>query len=494
MNRLKYTTIVVVVAVVVIWGYYGFPVAHKRYLDQQQPQILSWLVMTTTWSTGNSIHDTTTTGYQLLIAEELPKLTKQTRVLLDQYNEDQDAKYLFDLVASLTDDGAYYTAIYLYQILLKEFPTQAQYPEYLTLLLNRGEYTPQFLVEYQHTVDTLATSGLITDQDQLFFTSFRTLISGDVDAFYNIVHQLSGSYAPIAGDLISNLTTYSQYKQAPRQYLWWLFASTLLRYGYYAPAIHLAQQSLKFTPDYVLGLQIMAYGHLMMHDRDISKSYLTQLMSIDASHLLTYQRLYGVASYWDNEYKDAIWYLTQVNDKIPNIELVRYIGLSYRSLYDYLHVTKTYRTILESQKSEAIDYFEFFDTYRRAVSYTTGMMMTGVINPIDEYDNFLLADYNTRCGITLTGELSYICDYGSALLMLFNGDVEGSVAIMTTIARNHPYDFVYGMIGDIYVIKNQVPTAQTYYQKAIESSYNGGYQRYLSNKIKTLTVNGTETN
>ena len=89
---------------------------------------------------------------------ELPKLTKQTRALLDQYNEDKDSKYLFDLVTSLTDDGAYYTAIYLYQILLKEFPQQAKYPAYLKLLLNRGEYTPQFLNEYQITINTLSLS------------------------------------------------------------------------------------------------------------------------------------------------------------------------------------------------------------------------------------------------------------------------------------------------------------------------------------------------
>jgi hypothetical protein len=50
------------------------------------------------------------------------------------------------------------------------------------------------------------------------------------------------------------------------------------------------------------------------------------------------------------------------------------------------------------------------------------------------------------------------------------------------------------MIGDLYVIKDQLPTAEVYYQKAIESSYNGWYQRYLSNKIKTLTVDGSETN
>jgi hypothetical protein len=169
---------------------------------------------------GDSIHDTSTDEYQSFIVTELPKLTKQTRVLLDLYNEDKDPKYLFDLVNSLTDDGAYYTAIYLYQILLHEFPDTAKYPAYLKLLLNRGEYTPQFLTEYQTTIDTLVASGMITDQDGLFFTSFRTLISGDVDTFYQTVHQLSGEYAPIASDLLANLTTYSAYKQAPKQYLW----------------------------------------------------------------------------------------------------------------------------------------------------------------------------------------------------------------------------------------------------------------------------------
>jgi len=99
----------------------------------------------------------------------------------------------------------------------------------------------------------------------------------------------------------------------------------LLRYGYYAPATHLAQQSLKFNPDYILGAQILAYANLMTHDWKASKIYLTKLMESDSQHLLTYQRLYGVASYRDQEPKDAVWYLSQVNDKIPNIEIVRYL-------------------------------------------------------------------------------------------------------------------------------------------------------------------------
>jgi len=158
--------------------------------------------------------------YRDTIARELPKLTKQTRALLDQYNLESDPKYLFNLVESLTDDGAYYTAIYLYQILLKQYPDTATYPTYLKLLLNRGAYTPQFLTQYQATINLLSSSGYINEQDTLFFTSFRTLISGDVDTFYQTVHQLTGDYAPIASDLLNNLNTYSEYKQAPQQYLW----------------------------------------------------------------------------------------------------------------------------------------------------------------------------------------------------------------------------------------------------------------------------------
>lgn len=496
MKRYLTYIIPIVVVTVMIGAYYGIPAWYHRYLTQQQPDILTWFVSSASWSTlsGSSIHNTATSDYQAMVSKELSKLTKQTRILLDLYNEDQEPKYLFDLVTSLTDDGAYYTAIYLYQILLQEFPQQATYPSYLKLLLNRGEYTPQFLTEYQTTINALVASGMITTQDALFFTSFRTLISGDVDTFYQTVHQLSGDYAPIASDLLANLTTYSAYKQAPQQYLWWLFASTLLRHGYYAPAIHLAQQSLKLNPDYTLGLQIMAYGRLMTHDWDNSKLYLKQLMTLDPVHLITYQRLYGVASYRDGEYRDAVQYLIQVQDKIPNIELLRYIGLSYRELQDFNHLATTYRTILDDEKIDSIDYFEFFDSYRRSVSYTSGMIMSDLVNPLDQYDNVLLADYIVSCTTTIVGRESYVCDYGRALQSLFTANLDQAMEQMVVIARDHPYDFVYGMIGDLYAIKDQAPTAQVYYRKAIESSYNGWYQRYLSNKIKSLTVDGSETN
>ena len=494
----RYLTVIVsaLVVIFIIWAYYGIPAWYDWYILRKQPNILTWFASNMSWSTlsGDSIHDTTTNQYQSAISKELPKLTKQTRALLDQYNKDKDTKYLFDLVTSLTDDGAYHTAIYLYQILLKEYPKQAKYPAYLKLLLNRGEYTPEFLTEYQTTINTLVASWVITTQDWLFFTSCRTLISGDVDTFYQIVHQLSGEYAPIASDLLANLTTYSAYKQAPQQYLRWLFASTLLRHGYYAPAIHLAQQSLKLNPDYTLGLQIMAYGRLMTHDWDSSKSYLTQLMVLDPVHLITYQRLYGIASYRDGEYRDTVQYLTQVQEKIPNIELLRYIGLSYRELQDFSHLATTYRMILNDKNIDSVDYFEFFDTYRRLVSYSSGMVMSDLINPLDQYDKILISDYIASCTTKIVDKQSYLCDYGRALQLLFTANLDQAMDQMVVIARDHPYDFVYGMIGDLYVIKDQIPTAQIYYRKAIESSYNGWYQNYLSNKIKSLTVDGSETN
>lgn len=497
-QQFKHTIILASIVLCMVAGYYGIPIAYDWYLTRWQNTVVDALIASGQMSTGNimttgdeSIHDTKTSQYQWFITAELPKLTKQTRALLDQYNEDQDPKYLFDLVRTLTDDGAYYTAIYLYQILLDTYPDQATYTQYLKLLLNRGQYNTKFLSEYQQTINTLSSSGLINQQDTLFFTSFRTLISGDVDAFYQTVHQLTGEYAPIASDLLANFDTYSAYKQAPQQYLWWLFASTLLRYGYYAPAIHLAEQSLKFNPDYVLWYQIMAYAHLMTHDRDTAKSYLTKLMESDSTHLITYQRLYGVASYRDQEPKDTVWYLTQVNKKVPSIEMLRYLWLSYRALYDYLHVTKTYRDILTSYEPELVDYFEFFDTYRRAVSYQLNTTMSGVVNPLDQYDDQLLSDYIARCSQTMTGDQSYVCDYGQALKNLFAGNTDEAMQLMIWIARDYPYDFVFGMLGDLYLMNNQSPTAQIYYQKAIKASYNGWYQLYLSNKIKELPINGS---
>gem|GEM_PF-1674854 len=144
-----------------------------------------------------------------------------------------------------------------------------------------------------------------------------------------------------------------------------------------------------------------AYSHMMMHDWSQSKTYLEQLLTLDPSHLLTYQRLYGIISYRHNEHQDAIWYLSQVYNKIPDIELLRYLGLSYRALYDYIHVTSTYRTLLGSQEILDIDYFEFFDTYRRSVGYTSGMIFLPTTNPIDRYDNKLLDDYIQQCLLTI---------------------------------------------------------------------------------------------
>lgn len=503
MKQRKNILIPVTVVVIITAIYYAAPALYDWYLDQWKQDVI-WSIIksdnqvdTDTGSLENtwSIHNTMSQEYHDTVEGELPKLTKQTRALLDQYSRDPDPSYLFNLVESLTSDGAYYTAIYLYQILLKAYPDTATYTDYLTLLINRGSYTPQFLAQYQKTINILSASGYINKQDALLFTSFRTLISGDVDGFYQIVHQLTGEYAPLAWDLLANLTSYSEYKQAPKQYLRWLFASTLLRYGYYTPAIHLAQESLKFNPDYVLGEQVMAYWNLMTHDWTLAKNYLTKLMESDPQHLITYQRLYGIASYRDQNPKDTVRYLTQVNSVIPSIEMIRYLWLSYRSLYDYLHVAKMYRELLTLYEPQELDYFEFFDTYRRAVSYQQDMSMSWVVNPIDTYDNALLSDYVVRCNQTMKNTQSYICSYGEWLQLLFNQDIDGSLKIMIDVARNYPYDFVFGMIGDLYLINWQAPTAQIYYEKAIKSSYNWWYQSYLSNKINNLIIDdGLETN
>jgi len=81
--------------------------------------------------------------------------------------------------------------VYLYQILLRQYPQQASYTTYLKLLLNRGDYSTGFLASYEDTISTLVVNQKINEQDALFFNSFRTLIAGDVDTFYQQVNQLT---------------------------------------------------------------------------------------------------------------------------------------------------------------------------------------------------------------------------------------------------------------------------------------------------------------
>jgi len=78
----------------------------------------------------------------------------------------------------------------------------------------------------------------------------------------------------------------------------------------------------------------------------------------------------------------------------------------------------------------------------------------------------------TSCATHVTGDQVYLCSFGTALTLVAQDQTSEAIQKLIPLARDHPYDYIYALIGDLYQVNNQLPTAQIYYEKAINASYN----------------------
>ena len=81
--------------------------------------------------------------------------------------------------------------------------------------------------------------------------------------------------------------------------------------------------------NYVLPYQVLAYSNFLTHNREAAKDYFLKLADFDASNAFLYKFLIGICYYRYADYDQSLLYLNQVTDPGLQIDVYRYMLLSY---------------------------------------------------------------------------------------------------------------------------------------------------------------------
>ena len=186
---------------------------------------------------------------------------------------------------------------------------------------------------------------------------------------------LSGSQDETRDDIMSRVSQAKQGRDIPEEYADGMIALALFQHGYTTIAQQFSLAILQSHPNYILPKQILAYTHIVLHDRREAKSYFLDLMTTDPGNIGLYQFFVGVSSYWMKNPTDAILYLSQIPNEAITSDVIRYKILSYISLNDTNKLAESYQQFLSKSNVNAADLILFWETtifepYMRQAPYT----------------------------------------------------------------------------------------------------------------------------
>jgi tetratricopeptide (TPR) repeat protein len=176
-------------------------------------------------------------------------------------------------------------------------------------------------------------------------------------------------------DIQTKAKQTSQGHDTPAYYTHGLIALSLFQHGYPFLSQQLSLTILKDNPNYILPKQILAYTHMILHQRSQAQSYFTQLINNDSKNIHNYQFFAGVCSYRLGEYTDTILYLNQISTDHIISDVIRYKILAYIALKDDTNAAKQMKYLLgqpDIQNTDMILAWEniVFIPYMYGKSYT----------------------------------------------------------------------------------------------------------------------------
>jgi tetratricopeptide (TPR) repeat protein len=171
-------------------------------------------------------------------------------------------------------------------------------------------------------------------------------------------------------------------------------------------AKRLALHALLADKEYILPYQVLAYSNFLTHNREAAKDYFLKLADFDTNNNFLYKFLIGISYYRYGDYEQSILYLNQVTDAGLQIDVYRYMLLSYIQTEDTNSMTRMWQNLLGESTLQASDFSLFFDQmfympFRAGTPFTLYS------------ENPQLADlYLGKCSTLFTGSQADVCTYG----------------------------------------------------------------------------------
>lgn len=325
-------------------------------------------------------------------------------------------------------------------------------------------------------VEDMRIQNMISSDDYVFYRMLSQFWQRNIHDAILLARQISSpKYAWITQKLVSLHTQNEGVDDMPSYYYTAQMAVTLLEYGYFSIAAKIALDISLQAPDYKLPYQILAKAFYMTHEREQAVIYLDLLTQKDTAQEEKYRLLQWIASYWSQDYENALFHLQYSLDKKEKPEIYRYILLSYLALGDYRMATQTWQKILGLDDLSVHDFYTYF-------SHT-------FYTPIQENKTFAIYNLNEQlaglfiyqCRQTL-GEHD-VCSYGLAGLEFARNNRDVAWTLLNNLVWEYDYSYLHNALWTYYDSIGNTSKAQEHYTTALSLTLSQEEKTILTNKL-----------
>ncbi len=385
---------------------------------------------------------------------------------LQYYQFDKANAYLTLLV---TEEGGYFK--------LKIDPRQVLYTRFHDSRL--GLDSANSLDDIFVLAKEYRSLNLLTVDDELFYKGLRALRVYDYASATESFSQITDArYKDFKASYESALANYTKIKNPPAYYRDGLVALTLLKNWYFSFAKRLALHAVAQNQTYILPYQVLAYTNFLMHNRESAKDYFLRLADFDAHNAFLYKFLIGICYYRYGDYEQALIFLNQVTDPSLQIDVYRYMLLSYIQIEDTTNMLRMRHNLLGQSDLQSSDFALFFDQMF-FIPFRSG-------KPFSLYsDNTQLVDlYLGKCSILFSGSQVDVCTYGEVGLQLAQQNLSSIGTKLLSLTEKYHQSHLYHLLGDYYLSLKQIALAKESYIKALSICDDLAEQSIIKSKIE----------
>jgi len=341
-----------------------------------------------------------------------------------------------------------------------------------------GLDSPNALDDVFTLVQDYRARNMLSLDDEYFYKWLKSLRINDYDTATAAFAKITDSrYKDFKTSYEASLATFVKIKNPPSYYKDGLVSLTLLKNWYFVFAKKLALRALLKDENYILPYQVLAYTNFLTHNREAAKDYFLKLSDFDSSNTFLYKFLIGISYYRYGDYEQSILYLRQVTDPGLQIDVYRYMLLSYIQGEDDANMTRIWQNLLGESNLQMSDFSLFFDQMFY-IPFRTW-------KPFSLYtENPQLADlYLEKCSTLFSGSQADVCTYGEVWLQFAKQNLSWVGEKLLSLTAVYHQSHLYHMLGDYYFSLKQYTMAKDTYVKALSICDNITEQSLLQNKI-----------
>lgn len=286
------------------------------------------------------------------------------------------------------------------------------------------------------------------------------------------------NYQVIISNFRQAMNAYNPAKIIPQYYQDGLIALAALKNGYFNIARKLAVETVLQDEKYILPYQILAYSHFLTNNWETAIEYFLKLADFDKKNQWMYQFLIGVSYYRNKNYTSSILYLSQPTEEKYKTDILRYLLLNYIQIEDTSKMITTRQKLLEQTDLSPSDFFSYFYNVFYKAYFSQDISLY-------KWHEDFSASFLTKC-IQLFDKDNDVCIYwkiGKESITEQEWSYEND---LMQLADKYKQSYLYHMLGDFYIKKNDKIKAKENYLKALAISEDNQEKEIINQKLSTF--------